>query len=647
MARQRHDARPAGPRKRFTAALVGLLAGSVLTACSDPVPEPDGAAQALAQSLASGDFAAAPLSAPDRSAAAAQAEEVLGALSSIPRDVVVGDVGEVDDEGEQPSASVMLEWSWDVDASETDWTYTVPASLTLVDDVWTTSWSRDLLALDLGPAGVLAIERTQAARGDVTGTGEAPIVTDRPVFRVGIDKTRILEDQWEGAATSLATALAFDAPAEFAARVLAAGPRAFVEAIVLRQEDPGAVDLDALRAIEGVALAEDELPLAPTPTFARALLGRVGEVTAEIVDASDGALVAGDMAGLSGLQQQYDPILRGTPGTTIAVVDGESTTAVFSSEPVPGTDLGTTLDPALQTLAEEILAPVQPASAIVAIRPSTGEVLAAASGPGSAGYNTATLGQYAPGSTFKIVTTLALLRAGVSLEDTLACSDSITVDGREFHNYPGYPASFLSEIPLEQVVAQSCNTALIGARDQVPAAAVADAAAALGLAGSGAVGFPAFGGSVPVDAIGTDHAASLIGQGRITVSPLAMALVAASVVRGGAVTPVLVSGPSGALAAPEVAAPAVPLTADEAAALRQVMRTVVTDGTAIELLDVPGEPVGAKSGTAEHGTEDPPLTSAWMIGFQGDLAFAVFVEVGAYGAGTSGPLLEAFLRGAQ
>ena len=50
----------------------------------------------------------------------------------------------------------------------------------------------------------------------------------------------------------------------------------------------------------------------------------------------------------------------------------------------------------------------------MAIRPSTGELVAVASGPGSKGYNTATFGRYAPGSTFKVVSALALLRAGVT-----------------------------------------------------------------------------------------------------------------------------------------------------------------------------------------------------------------------------------------
>ena len=86
------------------------------------------------------------------------------------------------------------------------------------------------------------------------------------------------------------------------------------------------------------------------------------------------------------------------------------------------------------------------------------------------------------------------------------------------------------------------------------------------------------------------------------------------------------------------------MSATESEQLRSLMRAVVTDGSATFLADLPGEPVLAKTGTAEYGTDSPPRTHAWMIGIQGDLAVAVFVEDGARGASTAGPLLKDFLR---
>ena len=65
------------------------------------------------------------------------------------------------------------------------------------------------------------------------------------------------------------------------------------------------------------------------------------------------------------------------------------------------------------------------------------------------------------------------------------------------------------------------------------------------------------------------------------------------------------------------------------------------------LADVPGPPVIAKTGTAEFGGRRPLPTHAWMIAAQGDLAVAVFVDVGDSGSGTAGPILEYFLREAR
>ena len=90
-----------------------------------------------------------------------------------------------------------------------------------------------------------------------------------------------------------------------------------------------------------------------------------------------------------------------------------------------------------------------------------------------------------------------------------------------------------------------------------------------------------------------------------------------------------------------------PLTRSEASDLRSMLRAVVTSGSGVGLLDVPGPPVIAKTGTAEFERDGQLLTHAWMIAAQGDLAVAVFVEVGASGSGTAGPILEAFLRAAR
>jgi cell division protein FtsI/penicillin-binding protein 2 len=220
------------------------------------------------------------------------------------------------------------------------------------------------------------------------------------------------------------------------------------------------------------------------------------------------------------------------------------------------------------------------------------------------------------------------------------------VTGKSFSNYSDYPASGLGTISLATAVADSCNTAFIGQRRRVKQADLAVAAASLGLGVDHDLGFPAFLGSVPgseaAAGSATGHAAAMIGQGKVVASPLAMAVVAASVAKGATVVPRLLTDP----APPSDPAGARPVTATEAGQLRTLMRGVVTRGSGSFLADLPGAPVLAKTGTAEFGSSVPPKTHAWMIAVHGDLAVAVFVDLGASGSRTAGPILERFLRAA-
>ena len=154
--------------------------------------------------------------------------------------------------------------------------------------------------------------------------------------------------------------------------------------------------------------------------------------------------------------------MRGTPGLKVDALDTDGgKRELFRTESRDGAPLQLTMDLDLQTEAESLLADVGPASALVALRPSTGEILAAANGPGNGGINLATFGQFAPGSTFKSARSLALLRAGLTPDSRVPCTASIVVDGKTFTNYNDYPSGALGEIPLRTAVANSCNTAFI------------------------------------------------------------------------------------------------------------------------------------------------------------------------------------------
>jgi cell division protein FtsI/penicillin-binding protein 2 len=132
----------------------------------------------------------------------------------------------------------------------------------------------------------------------------------------------------------------------------------------------------------------------------------------------------------------------------------------------------------------------------------------------------------------------------------------------------------------------------------------------------------------------------MIGQGTVQVSPLALATLMASVVKGQVVVPKLVAGRDAGAKLPDVPK----LTEKEAAQLRTMMRAAVTDGYLSSLTDLPGDPVIGKTGTAEYGSGKPLKTHSWVIAAQGDLAIAVFVEDGDLGAVTGAPMAKKFLQ---
>ena len=646
---------PTTHRRRPLAALVplALTAALGLVACSDAEPEPGPVAQAFAADLTDGTFDGAPIDG-DPDAAAEDLTAILGDLAELPHEAVAADPVEVvDAEGDTDwLRDVPLTWTFDMGEGAEPLVISSTARLELQEttdgDEWRAVWSPTVVHPDATETSTMTLDRTAAARGEVTGYDGQVLVEERPVMRIGIDKQNLEPADYESAAEALGEALALNDVQAYVDRVVAAGEKAFVVAITIRASEQNTYGVDDLRTMPGVLVVDDTMMLPPTPTFARPIIGTVGEATAEIIESSDGQVEQSDLVGLSGLQRLYDAQLRGTPGLTVTLTetaDGEE--EVYDTDPVDGADLQTTLDTDLQVYAEDRLADEASPSAVVVMKPSTGEVLAAAAGPGGAGFSTATLSQYPAGSTFKIVTALALLRSGMSPDTEVECTPTITVDGYEFENYPGYPASSLGTIPLSEAIAQSCNTALIAQQGEISSADVAEAAASLGVGASMAQDeawpFPYFSGTVGADDTGTMHAADLIGQGSVLVSPMAMAGVAASVAAGETVTPTLVVTEDPAQPEP----PAQPLTSAEASQLQQLMYGVVTDGSSTFLQDVPGEPVGAKSGTAQFGEQDPPQTHAWMIAFAGDLAVATFVEVGDYGTETAGPIIEDVLRVAQ
>ncbi|WP_020578694.1 penicillin-binding transpeptidase domain-containing protein [Actinopolymorpha alba] len=345
-------------------------------------------------------------------------------------------------------------------------------------------------------------------------------------------------------------------------------------------------------------------------------------------------------AGVSGLEKRYNEQLAGSgPAYAIAITDrntGDALKPLQTAGTRAGKDVRTTIDPNVQRAAAAALEGAQTPASIVAIKPSTGDILAVANRPG--GLNRALVGKYPPGSTFKVVTAAALLEAGLRPSDVLDCPRFEWVNGYRFANQNEFVLP--KGATFRDAFARSCNTAFVRARNQLDDDTLAKTATAFGIGGAWDTGASSYDGSVPVNTNVNDKAAAMIGQGRNLASPLVMASVAATVKSGRFVQPRLVpEAVDHPYKAPRALAPKV------VSDLRSMMRSVVTSGAGDALRDLPGRP-HAKTGTAEYGAEVPPRTHAWMIGYQetSDLAWAVQLEDGGSGGADAGPIAAAFLR---
>ena len=537
-------------------------------------------------------------------------------------------------------ATGRLSIAWTV-AQGSTWAYTMPISLQRnSSELWdvVAKGGTSMWAPGLNASTKLVVSRTWGTRGDVLDREGSPILAVGKVYDVLIDPARA------SAQTVAELEKVVGQPdGKLVAKLNAArasGSKAPIFVIPYREADfqTRKVALDALR---GVIYPPRVQPLAPSPTFARPLLGAYGLVTAEAIKNGGGRYVAGDYAGLSGLQGQYDGLLAGTPGVKVTASD-KPDVPLFEKAAVDGAPMTLTLDRKIQSAAEAALGSGAIPSSLVAVDVKTGNLLAVANSP-ALGMNRALLGRYQPGSTLKVATTYSLLSKGLSPSTPVTCPPFVMVDGRKMKNYEN---ETFASAPFSKDFALSCNTAFVQLAATMGSSDVHDAATALGV-GSGwgkHLGIDGtFSGSVPVATSKTEKAATAFGQARTLVSPASLAVMVASVARGSYIEPALIRTPAvaGADRAPRA------LDAKVAGELRGLMRLVVTEGTGTALKSAAGGEVFGKTGTAEYGSANPPETRAWFVGWQGEVAFAVLVENGKSGGTVAAPIAKAFLGNLQ
>jgi len=520
-------------------------------------------------------------------------------------------------------------------------TITISSALHLVltQGKWLVRWSPATIAPQLRAGDHLALQTTWPARAPVLGAHGTPLTSQGQMVTVGVEGARIKD------AGSLRSALvAAGAPAAAAGTAIAAAkahptffePVFTVTRVRYNQLEPAIYPIPGTVFQSGTALS------AITPGLAAGIVGTVGPVTGQELGQLGAPYGAQNDVGQTGLEQADERQLAGTPGATVSVAgkNGAHVATLAMIAARPGTPVTTTIDPVVQQAAEAALAGEKKSAALVAVNAATGAVLAAVS-VNSGGFDQAIDGGFPPGSTFKVITSSALIGHGLTPQSAASCPGTATVDGEVFRNAE-------SEEPVSnllQAFTESCNTAFIQlATGHLSPSDFPAAAAMFGLGKSLHIGLAAFGGSVPRPGDEADLAATSIGQGRVLVSPLDMAMVAAAADTGTVRAPQLVTSGAGSAGAGPAGASGGQLPASVVSGLHEMMASVVARGTAAGQ----GLPAGtyAKTGTAQYGTTKPLKTDAWLMGFKGDIAFAALVVNSAGNGGpTCGPIVAKFLNG--
>lgn len=472
------------------------------------------------------------------------------------------------------------------------------------------------------------------------------------------------------------------------------GRRTPLPLVAWRDLDETAVARFMERAYEfpGAALTVEPVRVYPNGGLACHMLGYVGradidKLTGVADDPERFHYYLPEYAGRSGVEKRLDGVLRANAGGKLEVqvdVAGFKFDEVSRREPGKGSDVVLAVDARIQRAAEAVLEGEK--GAVVVIDPRNGDVLALASAPGYDPndfvpsipasiwngllqderrplYNRATGGEYAPGSTFKMVTLLAALHSGKITADTrYSCPGFFDLGSARFRCWQHWGHG---STDAQASIRYSCNVYMYHAALACGAEAVQDMARRSGFGRRTEISLDfERAGLVPDNAWKRrqrrdswrdgDTCNLSIGQGAMLVTPLQLAMHASALANGGTLwQPRLVrrivraDGTVQEIASAE--APDGPRwEARHVSVARDGMREAVNapDGSG-KRAALPGVAVAAKTGTAEYGPKGAGLKMTWMIAFapfdDPRYALVVLVEDGVSGGTTAAPRVKHLL----
>jgi penicillin-binding protein 2 len=460
--------------------------------------------------------------------------------------------------------------------------------------------------------------------------------------------------------------------------------------------------------LEFIEAHRDELPeletideqrrLYPRNGFAANLIGYVGEVSDDMLnDPRYAYYEPGDVVGKSGVEQSYDQLLRGQDGSQDIIVDshGREVGILGREAAVPGQGLKLTIDLDIQRAAEQAMGDRN--GAIIAMDPHTGAVLALVSRPAFDPndfsvrvsrdewnklitdprhplLDKAIQAQLAPGSTFKIIMSLAGLENNVAQDLRVVCNGGAVFYGRFFACDKRHgPVDILHAIPL------SCDTYYYTLAERLGIEKIAYWAHKVGIGQKTGIDLPGeVSGVMPSEEwkmknfhekwYAGEVISVGIGQGAVALSPVQLVRAISGIASGGVLKRPHVVEPDQLPAEFRQALyESYPGSGDETIPINPAVWETITDGMALttnsgtaaashlENIDFAG-----KTGTAQVVNHSAGMKSlgtgaeranAWFVGIaprrNPDIAVVVLVEHGGWGAEASAPLaarvIEAFV----
>lgn len=383
--------------------------------------------------------------------------------------------------------------------------------------------------------------------------------------------------------------------------------------------------------------------------------------------------------GRTGVERFFDETLKGVNGMQIWVVDpqGFQYDLVQEISPKKGQSLSLSLDLDMQKTAEKAFGTRR--GALVAMDIYTGEVLAMVSKPdydlndlspsippsvfneiekNGAWLNRAMQASYPPGSTFKLVSTIAAMRAEtLDPHECVNCKGFVMVGNRKF---PCNSRWGHGEVDLEKAISKSCNVYFYEKGEEASIEFISDTARIFGLDEKTEVNLPFENAKVLVpdrqykkdNFLGSwtmgDTANTSIGQGYLLQTPLQMACFISSLARKETRTkPSITREILGATDATYHNAKPLPISDENYKVIVEAMKKTVTEGTGKSARSDIVE-IAAKTGTAQFKVAGKPVNLAWIVAFapadKPEIAMAVMVEgdsVGDVSGGlTTGPIAK-------